>query len=680
MESPIAAPAAQQNKSDRRLPVGAELLRRGAGVSFRVWANKRKKVRVVFEDKAIEPVELTAEPNGYFSGVSAAAKAGTLYRFKLDDEDYLYPDPVARYSPDGPHGPSMVVDPDAFAWTDRNWKGVPAAGQVLYEMHIGTFTQEGTCASAIKQLPLLKEVGVTCLEVMPANEFAGRWGWGYDGVQLFAPYHHYGTPDDMRKFIDEAHRLGLGVILDLVYNHLGPDANYTGAFSSNYVSETHKTDWGDALNFDGKNSGPVREFFLSNIRHWIEEYHLDGFRFDATQAIVDESKRHILAEITETARRSGHGKSIYLINENEPQHTRLVRSAEKGGYGMNALWNDDFHHSAMVAISGHSEAYYTDYNGTPQEFISAAKWGYLYQGQRYKWQKKRRGTPACDLPPTAFVHFLQNHDQIANSGRGQRAHQLASRGELKAMVALMLLMPQTPMLFQGEEFAASSTFHYFADHNPELSKLICQGRAKELAQFPSVATEEMQGCLIDPSAESTFRRSKIDHSERSKSWHAHLFQLYKDLLRIRREDAVFIRVQRRGDMDGAVLGENAFLLRFFGDAGECGDDRLVIVNLGRDLELNPAPEPLLAPPLGMRWTTELSTEDPKYDGNGTAALETELEGWRLTGRCTVLLKPVPASEATVATRIRVAGSAQEAKLREKRLEEQQQSERQREQG
>jgi maltooligosyltrehalose trehalohydrolase len=676
MESPSSAPSANVA---RRLPVGAEVLP-GGGVSFRVWANRRKKVYVVFEDQAIEAIALRAEEGGYFSGVSTQAKPGTRYRFKLDDEAYLYPDPVARYSPDGPHGPSEIVDPTAFKWTDRQWKGVPAAGQVLYELHIGTFTQEGTWAAAIKQLPSLKEVGVTCLEVMPANEFAGRFGWGYDGVQLFAPYHHYGSPDGMRKFIDEAHRLGIGVILDVVYNHLGPDANYTAAFSDAYVSSTHKTDWGDALNFDGPNSAPVREFFLSNIRYWIEEYHLDGFRFGATQAIVDQSPKHILAEITEQARRSGGDKSIYLINENEPQHTRLVRPIEKGGYGMDALWNDDFHHSAMVAISGHNEAYYTDYFGKPQEFISAAKWGYLYQGQRYKWQKKRRGTPACDLAPTAFVHFLQNHDQIANSGRGQRSHHLASRGELKTMTALMLLMPQTPMLFQGEEFAASSTFHYFADHNAELSKLICQGRAKELAQFPSVATEAMQGCLVDPSAEETFRRSKIDHSERNRPWHSHLYALYKDLLRIRREDAVLRRVQKRGDFDGAVLGTDAFCLRYFGDNNDCADDRLLIVNLGRDIELNPAPEPLLAPPLGMRWAIELTTEDPKYDGNGTAALETELEGWRIHGRCAVFCQPLPAAEATVATRIRVVGSAQEAKLREQRLEDQQASEIEREQG
>ena len=499
---------------------------------------------------------------------------------------------------------------------------------------------------------------------MPVNEFAGKWGWGYDGVQLFAPYHHYGTPEDMRRFVDCCHAIGMGVILDVVYNHLGPDGNYLGQYSDDYFSRTHHTDWGDALNFDGENSHGVRAFFLSNVRHWIEEYHLDGFRFDATQAMIDtRSPKHILAEITETARRSGGGRKIYLANENEPQNTQLVRpidgrNGNRGGYGMDALWNDDFHHAAMVALSGHNEAYYTDYLGKAQEFISSAKWGYLYQGQRYKWQKKRRGTPALDLPPTAFVHFLQNHDQIANSGRGLRAHQIASPAEMKAMTALLLLMPQTPMLFQGQEWAASTTFHYFADHNEELSKLICAGRARELSQFPSVATAEMQACLVDPTAESTYRRSQLDHGEKSRPMHAEMLQLHKDLLRLRREEPTFRRVQRRGDIDGAVLALDTFVLRFFA-AGD--DDRLLLVNLSRDLHLDPAPEPLLAPPLDMRWSLLFSTEDPRYGGSGTPPIVTEQEGFYIPGRTAVVLRPRPMSEAAIETRHVVAGSAQDAK-------------------
>jgi maltooligosyltrehalose trehalohydrolase len=648
-EQPTPATVAQ-----RRLPIGAEALPTG-GVSFRVWAPRRENVAVVFEDRSIAELRLTSEGNGYFAGLSADAGAGSRYRFRLDGEEYLYPDPASRFQPDGPHGPSQVVDATAFQWTDDGWPGVVVAGQVLYEMHVGTFTKEGTWAAAALELPQLKELGVTCLEVMPVADFAGTFGWGYDGVNLFAPTRLYGSPCEFRRFVDRAHGLGIGVILDLVYNHLGPDGNYLTQFSQDYFNAEHKTDWGDALNFDGQNSAPVREFYLTNARYWIEEFHLDGFRFDATQAIVDSSPRHILAEITEMSRRAGGKRSIYLINENEPQNTQLVRPIDAGGFGMDALWNDDFHHSALVALSGHNEAYYSDYFGKPQEFIAAAKWGYLYQGQRYKWQRKRRGTPAIDLPPTAFVHFLQNHDQVANSGRGLRAHEITSFGELKAMTALLLLMPQTPMLFQGQEFAASSPFYYFADHNPELAKLVCAGRAKELAQFPSVATPQMQASLLDPADRSTFERSKIDHADRARGQHALVWQLHKDLLQLRREQPVFRRVQRREDIDGAVLGDGAFVLRFFGDG-----DRLLVVNFSVDLELNPCPEPLMAAPAGQRWSILWSSEDPKYGGCGTAALDTEDEGWLLPGRAAVVLEPMPAEQAIVQTRTRANGSSQAA--------------------
>ncbi|HSV13153.1 MAG TPA: alpha-amylase family glycosyl hydrolase, partial [Tepidisphaeraceae bacterium] len=370
VQEQVAPPVA----SNRRMPIGAEALP-GGGVSFRVWAPGHRDVSVVFEDRSIAELPLAPESDGYFAGVSAEAGAGSRYRYRLDGEENFYPDPASRSQPDGPHGPSQVIDPTAFQWTDDDWPGVGAAGQVLYEMHVGTFTTEGTWAAAERELPALKELGVTCLEVMPVADFAGTFGWGYDGVNLFAPTRLYGSPDDFRRFVDRAHRVGIGVILDLVYNHLGPDGNYLTKFTPDYFNAEHKTDWGDALNFDGRNSGGVRELYLSNARYWIEEFHLDGFRFDATQAIVDSSSRHILAEITETSRRAAGKRSVYLVNENEPQHTRLVGPVDAGGYGMDALWNDDFHHSAMVALSGHNEAYYSDYLGKPQELLAAAKWG-----------------------------------------------------------------------------------------------------------------------------------------------------------------------------------------------------------------------------------------------------------------------------------------------------------------
>ena len=616
----------------RRLPVGAEVLPRG-GVSFRVWAPRRNQVEVVFADNSDEPLRLESEGNGYFGGIAPRAQAGSLYQFRLDGGQWLYPDPASRFQPDGPHGPSQVIDPRAFRWTDEPWQGVSPQGQVLYEMHVGTFTKEGTWDAAARELPELAELGITCIEVMPVAEFPGKFGWGYDGVDLFAPTRLYGRPDDFRRFIDRAHALRIGVILDVVYNHLGPDGNYLKEFSADYFSTRHKTDWGEAINYDGDNSGPVREFFLANARYWIEEYHLDGFRFDATQNIYDDSRDHILAAITRTARHAAGKRRIYLVAENEPQETRIVRSPDSGGFGLDALWNDDFHHSAIALLSGHKEAYYTDYPGRPQEFISSAKWGYLYQGQFYTWQKKRRGTPALDLPPTAFVNFIENHDQIANMARGPRAHELAGTSQYRAMVAMMLLLPQTPMLFQGQEFAASSPFLYFADHNPELAKLVRKGRAEFLWQFPSAASSEMRDWIPDPADPQTFERCKLDFSERKQ--HAHVYRMYRDLLKLRREEKAFHSCWP-GGLDGAVLGHGSLVLRYFGPEG---DDRLLLVNFDADQQLSPAPEPLLAPPVGKMWHLMWSSEDPKYGGHGTPPPEGE-ENWRIPGHAAIVLRPV----------------------------------------
>jgi len=641
-----------ERKINRRLPVGAEVTEHG--VSFRVWAPRRRNVQVVFEadpqdGMAANSVSLEREDDGHFSGIASDARAGMLYRLRLDGQDQTYPDPCSRFQPQGVHGPSQIVDPGAFGWTDQEWKGIGPAGQVLYEVHIGTFTSEGDWQAAAKKLPLLKDLGITCLEVMPLAEFPGRFGWGYDGVYLFAPTRLYGQPDDFRRFVDTAHRLGMGIILDVVYNHLGPDGNYLREYSEQYFTKKHRNDWGESLNFDDGGSAGVREFYESNARYWIEEFHLDGFRFDATHAILDESNEHILAQICRAAREAAGKRGIYLINENEQQETRLVRTREQDGYGMDALWNDDFHHSAIVALTGRNEAYFTDYLGKPQEFISCAKWGYLYQGQFYKWQKKRRGTPALDLPPTAFVNYIQNHDQIANYGHGQRVHQLSSLAQFRAVTTYLLLAPQTPMLFQGQEFAASSTFHYFADHNADLNKLIRQGRLKELSQFPSNAQPDMQSCMPNPSSLETFERCKIDWSQRERGFHAQVCLMHKVLLELRRKDPVFDRVQRRGDIDGAVLGNDAFVLRFF---DEKGADRLLVINLGTDLHLEIIPEPLLAAPTGMRWDIIFCTEEARFGGSGSPPLETRGEGWRLPGEnwripghSATILKPAKLTDA-----------------------------------
>jgi maltooligosyltrehalose trehalohydrolase len=615
----------------RRLPIGAEYRPR-EGTHFRVWAPTAQRVDVVF-DGAQDPVSLAAEPDGYFSGLARDSQPGTRYRLRLDGGD-AFPDPASRWQPEGPHGPSEVVALDAFDWSDGDWRGVGPKGQVLYEMHIGTFTPEGTYAAAEAHLPFLKDVGITVLELMPVNEFNGDFGWGYDGVNLFAPTRLYGTPDELRHFIDRAHALGLGVILDVVYNHFGPSGNYLTRFSPHYVSSRYENEWGDAINFDGEHSAPVREFFACNAAYWIDEFHFDGLRLDATQCLFDASERHIVTEIVERARAAGDPRRIYVSAENEPQHAELARPVEQGGHGLDALWNDDFHHSATVAATGACEAYYTETRGTPQELVSALKWGFLYQGQFYAWQKKRRGHPSLDLPAHAFIQFLQNHDQVANSARGQRLHQLTTPGRLRALTGVMLLAPCTPLLFQGQEFAASAPFLYFARHEDELNRLIRKGRHEFLTQFPNIDSAEGGKLLATPDDGETFRRCKLDHAERER--HAHVVDLHRDLLRLRREDAVFAR-QDNQRMHGAVLGPEAFLLRFFGEAG---DDRLLVVNLGATLPLVPMPEPLLAPPAGCRWKLLWNSEDPRYGGNGMKEPDGE-HSWRLPAHALAVLAPHP---------------------------------------
>ena len=619
----------------RRLPIGAELSQ-PEGVHFRVWAPRARRVDVMLESDAAA-VSLEPESDGYHGGFVRAASVGARYRFCLDGGDPL-PDPASRFQPEGPHGPSCVVDASTFRWTDANWRGVRLAGQVIYEMHIGTFTSEGTWQAAARELPELARVGISVIELMPVADFPGRFGWGYDGVDLFAPTRLYGQPDDFRRFVDRAHALGLGVILDVVYNHLGPDGNYLKQFSEHYFTDRYANEWGEAINFDGEQSGPVREFFLANAAYWIDEYHLDGLRLDATQQIYDASPEHILAALSRRVRAAAGGRATLLIAENEPQDTRLVRPLEAGGYGLDALWNDDFHHTAVVALTGINAAYYSDYLGRPQEFVSAMKWGYLYQGQRYRWQKKRRGTPAFGLSPATFVTFIQNHDQIANSARGHRRHLLTSPGHYRALTALMLLGPGTPMLFQGQEFGASAPFLYFADHKPELARQVRRGRADFLRQFPALAAPEMQAELPDPADITTFEKSKLDLSERERN--AEAYALHLDLLTIRREDPVFA-AQRPGGLDGAVLALEAFVIRYF--SGE-QHDRLLLVNLGRELAVDPAPEPLLAPPAGARWKVQWSSEDPRYGGFGTPPVEGDA-GWHLPGESAVVMRPVPHGDA-----------------------------------
>jgi maltooligosyltrehalose trehalohydrolase len=607
---------------ERRLPCGVEVQR--GGVHVRAWgpAVRAMDLMLVKDDRR---VPLDREADGHFSGFVTGVGAGDRYWLLLDG-DRRRPDPCSRYQPDGPHGPSQVVDPDRYIWADEHWSGVSVDDNVIYEMHVGTFTPDGTWRAAMAELPRLAEIGITIIEMMPVNDFAGRFGWGYDGVNLYAPTRLYGEPDDLRAFVDRAHALGIGVILDVVYNHLGPDGNYLADFSSDYFTEKYANDWGAAINFEGPE--PAREFFVANAGYWIDEFHFDGLRLDATQDIHDASDEHVLAEISSRARRIASPRTILLVAENEPQDVRLVGRPASGGYGLDALWNDDFHHTAVAALTGRREAYYHDYKGTPQELLSCAKYGFLYQGQYYPWQKQARGTPAIGLPAPTFITFLENHDQVANSAFGRRLNQLACPGRLRALTALLLLGPGQPMLFQGQEYWATTPFLYFADHKSELRAPISKGRREFLAQFENLRDPEVVAQLPPPLSPDTFARVKLDPAERERSPQA--LALHRELIALRRQDPVIAN----GKVDGAVLGPELLLLRYFG--GERGD-RLLLVNLGCDTDVLPAPEPLLAPPAGSAWSLLWSSESVRYGGQGTAPIHPERE-WHLPGETAVVLE------------------------------------------
>ncbi len=618
-------PAAGDPALHRRLPVGAEAT--ASGVHFRVWAPARRAVEVVLDGGRRFP--LAPEPGGYHAGLVPGLRAGARYRFRLDG-DLLRPDPASRFQPEGPHGPSQVVDPARFRWTDAGWPGIRIAQQVLYELHVGTFTPEGTWAAAARELGALAELGVTCLELMPVAEFPGRFGWGYDGVDLFAPSHLYGAPDDLRALVDRAHALGLGVVLDVVYNHLGPDGNYLADFAPAYFTDRYEGEWGEPINFDGPDAGPVRELFVANAGYWISEFHLDGLRLDATQSIFDASPEHVVAEVSRRARAAAAPRSVVLIAENEPQDVRLLRPPEAGGHGLDAVWNDDFHHSATVALTGRSEAYYSDHRGTPQELVSAAKHGYLFQGQRYAWQGKTRGTSTRGLAPARFVCYVANHDQIANSASGVRVRDQTSPGRWRAITALLLLGPWTPMLFQGQEFGSRRRFLYFADHHRALAARVRRGRAEFLRQFDSIAASELRDRLDDPADPRTFEGCKLDRAGSEPE----LVALHRDLLELRRSDPV-LAAQGAHGLDGSVLGPEAFALRWLAPDGA---DRLLLVNLGADVVAGSIPDPLVAPPDGTRWAVGWSSEHPRYGGGGSPSPFRE-DGVRIVGHAAMLLVP-----------------------------------------
>jgi maltooligosyltrehalose trehalohydrolase len=617
----------------RRRAQGAEVF--DDGTDFRLWAPVCESVELRLEEsQAISA--LTREADGHWFVRLPQVRAGAHYRYRVDGQEWL-PDPAARFLPEGPHGPAEVVDSRAFAWTDTRWRGVHKHGQIIYEMHVGTFSPEGTWAGAMSKLALLKELGVTVVEVMPICEYPGEFGWGYDGVQWFAPSRTYGRPDDLRRFVDHAHRLGLGVILDVVYNHLGPDGNYLARFSPFYFSK-ETTEWGASLNFDGEQCEAMRRLAIDSAAAWIDEYHFDGLRLDAIHSIFDRSAHHIVAAIARECRWAAGPRALFISAENETQESHYVQPVESGGAGLDALWNDDFHHTAVVALSGRRHAYYRDFHGTAAEWLAPAKYGFLFQGQCSEWQALRRGHPTRGLAMASFVSYLENHDQVANSLQGARLWQQSQPGCHRAMTALLLLGPWTPLLFQGQEWNCSSPFHYFAQHTPELAGLVRSGRAEFMAQFPGASPE----LLPDPGARETFDRCRLRWEERDLPLHERALKLHRDLITLRRQDLTLWGAHARKDVrvEFSALNATCGWLRFFAD--DPHGDRLLLINLGPDVDWRCVTDPLLAPPArDTCWRVLWSSEDPGYGGHGTFEPEDEEHGWTIPGSAATLLAPRP---------------------------------------
>ena len=522
-----------------KMPFGAEL--GPEGTCFRLWAPDARSVSLKLNGSAGErEIPLQANDEGWYVASVDGAPAGSRYQFRING-DLLVPDPASRFQPDDVHGASEVIDPASYAWTDGEWRGQPWEKVVLYELHVGTFTPEGTFAGVIERLDHLRDLGVTAIELMPVADFIGARGWGYDGVYLYAPDARYGRPEDLKRLVDAAHARGLMVFLDVVYNHFGPAGNYLHVYArEHFFNWDRETPWGAAINFE--RSRVVRDFYLHNVLYWLDEYHFDGLRFDAVHAIEDPSEPDILDEIAEAVHaRMGDERHVHLVLENEENEAhRLRRGPDHRPLTFTAQWNDDIHHAFHTLLTGESKGYYQDYADAPMDhLLRCLTTGFSFQGQPSKVRKGGgRGEPSGELPPLAFVGHLQNHDQIGNRAFGDRISVLAPSEGIAAVTAVLLLAPQIPMLFMGQEWGTKRPFQFFCDLGPELEDAVREGRRKEFAAFPEFADPKARERIPDPTAKSTYQASMLDWSELTQPEHQRMLDLHKDLLDLRMTEIV----------------------------------------------------------------------------------------------------------------------------------------------
>jgi maltooligosyltrehalose trehalohydrolase len=544
--------------SDWRIDLGATLLPDDT-VYFRVWAPRVREVAVVLPHRGGDPLPLTAEGNGYFSGVFTSIAEGERYLYLLDRQT-ARPDPASRFQPEGVHGPSRVVAADRFVWSEIGWKGMPLADYIIYELHVGTFSPQGTFDGVISRLDYLCELGITAVELMPVAQFPGERNWGYDGTYPFAPQNSYGGPDGLQRLVDACHRRGLAVVLDVVYNHLGPEGNYLHSFGP-YFTDRYRTPWGDAVNFDGPDSDPVRHYFIANALYWLTEYRIDALRLDAVHGIYDFSARHILCELAEAVHRQGAalGRQVQVIAESDLNDVRLIRPRESGGYGLDAQWNDDFHHGLWALLTAERNGYYGDF-GRFADLVKACREGFVYSGSYSAYRRRRHGNSSAGIPPGQLVVFSQNHDQVGNRLRGERPGEQLTVQQLKLAAATVLLSPYLPLLFMGEEYGEPAPFPYFVSHgDAALVEAVRQGRLEEFAGFARL------GSPPDPQAEATFLSAKVDQQQRLQGDHRVVFGFYRELIRLRKEYAPFFRLGRENMQ--IVADEEERQLAVIRDAG-----------------------------------------------------------------------------------------------------------------
>ncbi|MFC1901450.1 malto-oligosyltrehalose trehalohydrolase [Chloroflexota bacterium] len=566
---------------------------------FSVWApfSERVEAHIVEPRELILPLE--RDECGYFNTVAGGIPAGGLYFYRLDGQSE-YPDPASRFQPRGVHGPSQIVDRD-FPWEDVLWPGLPLQDYIIYELHTGTFTPEGTFDAVIKYLEELKDLGITAVELMPVAQFPGSRNWGYDGVYPFAVQDSYGGPDGLKRLVNACHGMGLAVIMDVVYNHLGPEGNHLAKFGP-YFTNRYQTPWGAALNFDGAYSDEVRRFFIENALHWITEFHIDAFRLDALHAILDISSRTFIEELAASVHRQAEklNRKIYLIGESAANNARLIRPQESGGYGLDAQWNDDFHHALHVLLTGEKAGYYQDF-GTIQQLVKAFREGFVYSGEYSPYRRHRHGTSSLDIPAERFVVFPQNHDQIGNRAGGERSSQLVSFEALKLAAGMVLLSPFLPLIFMGEEYGETAPFPYFVSHtDPALIEAVRRGRREEFAAF------DWKGELPDPQDEATFLLARLNHGLHNEGQHKVLYDFYRELIRLRKANAALACLSRDNmEVRGDENNETLCVRRWQKDS-----EVVIIYNLS-DNEVK-VRQPV--PP--GRWHKILDSTEARWLGNG----------------------------------------------------------------